>query len=47
MDGYYAGTVGKYGNEDMIGKYVNGQGGNYKRFTRIDSVLKKGHTSRN
>jgi len=31
MDGYYAGTVGKYGNEDMIGKYVKGQGGTYQK----------------
>ncbi len=23
-DGYYAGTVGKHGNEDMIGMYVKG-----------------------
>ncbi len=23
-DGYYAGTVGKHGNENMIGKYVKG-----------------------
>ena len=25
-DGYFAGTVGKYGNEDIIGKYVKQQG---------------------
>jgi putative transposase len=30
-DGYYVGTVGKYGNEDMIGKYVKGQGGTYQK----------------
>jgi len=30
-DGYYAGTVGKHGNEDMIGKYVKGQGGTYQK----------------
>ena len=26
-DGYYASTVGKHGNETMIGKYVKQQGG--------------------
>jgi len=30
-DGYYAGTVGKHGNEDMIGNYVKGQGGTYQK----------------
>ena len=30
-DGYYAGTVGKHGNKDMIGKYVKGQGGTYQQ----------------
>jgi len=32
-DGYYAGMVGKYGNEDMIGKYVKGQGGTYQKLS--------------
>lgn len=26
IDGYFASTVGKHGNEDMIGKYVKNQG---------------------
>ncbi|MEX0828787.1 MAG: IS200/IS605 family transposase [Nitrospirales bacterium] len=26
IDGYYAGTVGKHGHENMIGKYVKQQG---------------------
>ncbi len=30
-DGYYASTVGKHGNESMIGKYVKQQGDEYKR----------------
>jgi putative transposase len=30
-DGYYAGTVGKHENEDMIGTYVKGQGGTYQK----------------
>ena len=30
-DGYFASTVGKHGNEEMIGKYVNGQGGKYQK----------------
>ncbi len=30
-DGYFAGTVGKHGNEDMIGDYVKNQGKGYKK----------------
>jgi REP element-mobilizing transposase RayT len=30
-DGYFASTVGKHGNEDMIGKYVKEQGGSYQK----------------
>ena len=30
-DGYYASTVGKHGDEAMIGKYVKGQGGEYQK----------------
>ena len=30
-DGYYASTVGKHGNEDMIGKYVKQQGDAYQQ----------------
>ena len=30
-DGYFASTVGKHGDETMIGKYVKGQGGTYQK----------------
>ena len=30
-DGYFASTVGKHGNEDMIQKYVNKQGKEYQK----------------
>ncbi|MCU7816998.1 MAG: IS200/IS605 family transposase [Candidatus Thiodiazotropha sp. (ex Rostrolucina anterorostrata)] len=30
-DGYFASTVGKHGDEEMISKYVKGQGGNYQK----------------
>ena len=30
-DGYYAGKVGKHGDEAMIGNYVKGQGGEYQK----------------
>ena len=30
-DGYFASTVGKHGNEEMIGNYVKGQGGQYQK----------------
>jgi len=30
-DGYFASTVGKHGNENMIGKYVKNQGKEYKK----------------
>ena len=30
-DGYFASTVGKHGDEAMIGKYVQGQGGKYQK----------------
>ena len=30
-DGYFASTVGKYGDEAMIGNYVKDQGGTYKK----------------
>ena len=30
-DGYYAGTVGKHGNEDTIGQYVKKQGAAYNK----------------
>jgi putative transposase len=30
-DGYFASTVGKHGNEDMIGQYVKKQGQEYRK----------------
>ena len=30
-DGYFSSTVGKHGNENMIGKYVKNQGGKYNQ----------------
>ena len=30
-DGYFVSTVGKHGDEAMIGKYVKGQGGEYQK----------------
>ena len=30
-DGYFASTVGRHGDEEMIGKYVKGQGDNYQK----------------
>lgn len=30
-DGYFASTVGKHGNEDMIGRYVKNQGNEYTK----------------
>jgi len=30
-EGYFASTVGKHGDEAMIGKYVKGQGGEYQK----------------
>ena len=30
-DGYFASTVGKHGDETMIQKYVQGQGGTYEK----------------
>ncbi len=30
-DGYFVSTVGRHGNENMIGKYVKDQGNDYKK----------------
>ena len=30
-DGYFASSVGKHGNETIIGNYVKGQGGDYQK----------------
>ena len=37
-DGYFAGTVGKHGNETTIGNYVRGQGHEYQQL-HVDSQL--------
>ena len=37
--GYYANTVGQYGNEKTIQQYVKGQGGEYKQFHRGQLLL--------
>ena len=38
-DGYFASTVGKHGNKDMIGKYVKNQGCQYQQIHK-DMQLK-------
>ena len=38
-DGYFVSTVGKHGNEDMIGKYVKNQGCQYQQIHK-DMQLK-------
>jgi REP element-mobilizing transposase RayT len=37
-DGYFAGTVGKHGNETTIGRYVRGQGQDYQQL-HVDHQL--------
>ena len=37
-DGYFAGTVGKHGNETVIGNYVRGQGHAYQQL-HVDAQL--------
>lgn len=37
-DGYFASTVGKHGNEEMIGKYVHNQGLDYQQL-HVDKQL--------
>ena len=37
-DGYFAGTVGKHGNETVIGTYVRGQGQEYEQL-HVDHQL--------
>ena len=37
-DGYFASTVGKHGDEGMIGKYVKDQGKNYLKLHRDEEV---------
>ena len=38
-DGYYANTVGQYGNEEVIRNYVKGQGGNYQQLHQGQLLL--------
>ncbi len=40
--GYYANTVGKYGNEKVIREYVKNQGGEYKQLHRGQLILFEG-----
>ena len=37
--GYYINTVGRYGNMDVIKKYVEGQGRNYKQIQKNQLTL--------
>jgi putative transposase len=38
-DGYFASTVGKHGNEDMIGKYVKNQGMDYQKLHEDNQLV--------
>ncbi len=38
-DGYYINTVGRYGNEQVIGNYVKNQGNKYKEIYREQLTL--------
>ena len=38
-DGYFASTVGKHGNEDMIGKYVKNQGMEYQKLHEDNQLV--------
>ena len=38
-DGYFASTVGKHGNEDMIGKYVKNQGMEYQKLHENNQLV--------
>ena len=40
--GYYANTVGKYANEEVISNYVKNQGKQYKQFHRSQLTLFEG-----
>ena len=33
--GFYANTVGQYGNQEVIKKYIQNQGGNEKEYTKV------------
>lgn len=37
-DGYFASTVGKHGNEGMIGRYVQNQGNEYLKLYQGDQL---------
>ena len=38
-DGYFASTVGKHGDENMIGKYVKNQGGTYNQLHKNEQLI--------
>ena len=38
-DGYFASTVGKHGDENMIGKYVKNQGGTYNQLHKNEQLM--------
>ena len=38
-DGYFVSTVGKHGDENMIGKYVKNQGGKYQKLHTDHQLL--------
>ncbi len=38
-DGYFASTVGKHGNEEMIGKYVKNQGMEYQKLHEDNQLV--------
>jgi putative transposase len=40
--GYYANTVGHYGNEELIKKYIEGQGGHHRKVYRGQIELFEG-----
>ena len=39
-DGYFASTVGKHGDEEMIGRYVKNQGNEYLMLRNASNILK-------
>jgi REP element-mobilizing transposase RayT len=45
-DGYFASTVGKHGDENVIGKYVKNQGGRYHSLHQDAQLTRKSHRSR-
>ena len=41
-DGYYVGTVGEHGNEEVIGEYIRNQGRDMKGYKRIHDEKQQG-----